>query len=41
MRGLVNLAKSLRNLACRRVNLTTSSSKEFQFRYHSVDSVYG
>ena len=26
MRGLVNSAKPLRNLACRRVNLTTSSS---------------
>ena len=38
-RGLVNSAKQLRSLACKRVNLTTQSSTGTPFRYHFVGNV--
>ena len=41
MHGLVNSVKQLRNLAYRRVNLTTLSSTGTPVRSHFVGSVCG
>ena len=41
MHGLVNLAKSLRNLTCRRVNLTTLFSTGTLVQSHYVGSICG